>query len=172
MEYHPFSKNGQRNPLFNESLDSKKLLDFKDASSSKHKSAVTYFTGKFQNYCAKAGIKLSGFDLVSIVPSSKQYMYSVGLNSLLSTVCKDVVAYHPNLLIRHIPIQSMHSGGYRSLDTHYNSVFVNPDIKILGSKVLLLDDITTTGFTIEACSGLLQQAGASDVIRIALGKSV
>lgn len=44
------------------------------------------------------------------------------------------------------------------------------DIK--GSKVLLIDDVITTGATVRECSKVLRKAGAEDVTVLALARSM
>lgn len=51
---------------------------------------------------------------------------------------------------------------------------VRPGAKALikGQKVLLVDDVMTTGATLEACARALTRAGASDVMALTLGRVV
>lgn len=44
-----------------------------------------------------------------------------------------------------------------------NSLIINKKYKLQGSKILLVDDVRTTGSTINKCSMILKNAGANDV---------
>lgn len=172
VDYHPVNRNGVRNPEFSNSQDSKKLLNFKDETNSSHKAAVNYFTGKFVAFCQKNEIVLSDFDLVAIAPSSQAGRYSSGLRTLLSAVCNGKVRFEHTLLLRHTTIQSMHNGGSRSPLIHYQSISVNTSLLLGASKILLVDDVITTGSTHTGCVSKLNEAGIHDVSFIALARTV
>jgi predicted amidophosphoribosyltransferase len=44
--------------------------------------------------------------------------------------------------------------------------------RIHGRRVLLVDDVMTTGATADACAAALERAGAADVLVLTLGKAV
>jgi predicted amidophosphoribosyltransferase len=52
---------------------------------------------------------------------------------------------------------------------HFNSIHVNPDIA--GRKILLLDDVVTTGTTLSAIGQMLMEAGAAKVEAITLAET-
>jgi predicted amidophosphoribosyltransferase len=63
-------------------------------------------------------------------------------------------------------------GGDRSKDSHLKSMEVRNTHLIKGKNVLLLDDVTTSGNSLEAGSDLLLKAGARFVRRAAIGKTI
>jgi len=48
----------------------------------------------------------------------------------------------------------------------------NVQRQIKGQKVLLIDDVVTTGFTMSACASLLKDAGATSVNALVAGRAV
>lgn len=49
--------------------------------------------------------------------------------------------------------------------------FVGPDSAVAGRTVLLVDDVRTTGATLNACAGALKQAGAARVLAFTLSRA-
>lgn len=77
-----------------------------------------------------------------------------------------------NCILRARSISKLSRGGNRDLAVHLNSVkVVNSDV-IKGKTVLLLDDVMTTGNSLDACRQLLLRAGAKNVLCLALAKTV
>ena len=77
-----------------------------------------------------------------------------------------------NCILRVRSISKLSRGGNRDLAVHLNSVkVVNSDV-IKGKTVLLLDDVMTTGNSLDACRQLLLRAGAKNVLCLALAKTV
>lgn len=77
-----------------------------------------------------------------------------------------------NCIQRFRTIQKLAKGGDRNLEVHVNSVhIVNPEL-IEGKTVLLLDDVMTTGNSLRACRKLLLDAGAENVLCLALAQTV
>jgi predicted amidophosphoribosyltransferase len=172
VEYHPTKKFGSPNPLFSNSTDSKKLLDLKDPTNLQHKTAINYYVGKLKSYLQKNSIDLKQFDFATIVPSSQKGQYSLGVEAVLNFVCEGIIPVKTNVLIRTVTIQSMHSGGFRHPDTHKNSIGVDRSKFDITSKILLVDDITTTGTTLTTCAQILETFGVSEIYLLAIGKTI
>jgi predicted amidophosphoribosyltransferase len=75
-------------------------------------------------------------------------------------------------LVRHTAIDKQARGGARSVEQHLRTIRVERADLIIGRKVLLLDDVTTTGKSPEACRKLLLDAGVASVKCCAYRKSL
>lgn len=120
--------------------------------------------------------KLEGLDIVLFVPSHRRREAIRGYNQsglLANHISKSIglPISNKNLMkIRHTKEQS-------SLDRHCREANLRDAFKlkdkseIYGKRILLIDDIITTGFTMIECAKLLMENGASEVIGLALTSS-
>ena len=69
-------------------------------------------------------------------------------------------------------IMPLHAGGNRNPRIHLDSIRVEHPESIKGRSFILIDDVTTTGGSLHACSQLLMRAGATDVCCMALARTV
>ena len=166
LKYHPYRVNTiygiKNNPFFDKT--SGYMLDLK-------KGDPKMIKDLHKNLKSVLG---TGF-AISIVPSHIEK--SCNDNSPLSIVAKKLVKSNnlidaTNCLIRTKKIDKLSNGGNRSCSVHYNSICVKYPSIISNKSVLLLDDITTTGNSLNACKQLLLEAGASEVCMLAVAKTV
>jgi predicted amidophosphoribosyltransferase len=75
-------------------------------------------------------------------------------------------------LIRFRDINKLASGGDRGVAVHLNSIRVQQPPSVKGQTMVVLDDITTTGNSMDAARQLLTLAGAIRIGGIALGRTV
>lgn len=155
-----------------------------------HWTALWYYEGnvrksllrfKFQNrrsyasaYGAMLAMKLTqdfpdGFDVLTWVPVSRRRRYKRGYDQV--SLLADAVSAELGLpktqtlkKVRDNPAQSSLSGVSRRKANVLNVyVPVNADL-VAGKRILLLDDIITTGSTVSECARVLLTAGAKEVI--------
>ena len=89
----------------------------------------------------------------------------------VSSLCSDPqFSVYPNLLKRFVEVPKQATGGIRSMDTHLNSVKVTKNLA--GKIVCIMDDVWTTGCTLNACIELVNLKGAKQVYVLAIGKTV
>lgn len=110
---------------------------------------------------------------ITIIPSCEKNRLSDSMIKLTKRIEREFnnIAYH-ECLRRTRTIEKLAYGGNRDINTHLSSIEVieNKD-KIKGQKIILLDDVTTSGNSMIACKRLLEEAGA-EVICISLSKTV
>ena len=75
-------------------------------------------------------------------------------------------------LVRHATIRRILFGGPSSRTLHRQTVEVEDAPLITGQRVLLLDDITKSGFSLSACREMLLDAGAAQVQAVALARVI
>jgi predicted amidophosphoribosyltransferase len=108
--------------------------------------------------------------VIAIVPPSDPAKRGPGIVKL----AKRLAALTPlsdatSALVRHTKIAKLGSGESRDVQVHLDSIRVNAQL-IVADRVFLLDDVLSTGNSMLACRQLLEDAGASDVICMALGR--
>jgi len=124
----------------------------------------------FSEYLVK---KLKKPTAIAVVPSHHSGIgATTGLHMLAGRLAKDLgLSNGSPCLVRHTTVDKKATGGDRSIEGHLASIKVAKADRIKGHVVLLIDDITTTGNSLLACKRLLMEAGAKDVIMLALGKT-
>ncbi|WP_173087643.1 phosphoribosyltransferase [Devosia sp. 1635] len=74
-------------------------------------------------------------------------------------------------LRRTYKIDKLAGGGDRSLKVHLDSLCAENSDQFAGGTVLLLDDVLTSGNSLVACRQKLLDAGAKEVVCVALGRT-
>ena len=140
---------------------------------------------KFQGKSGRAGIfasflaqtaaeQLGGqFDAVTFVPVSPRRRFQRGYDQsrlLAEGCCRlwNVKAEKALRKIRNNPPQSSVRSFAERRANVLGAYSVCPGAKIADRRFLLIDDVFTTGSTLEACAGTLMEAGAASVVCAAL----
>ena len=93
----------------------------------------------------------------------------------VSSLCSDrQFSVRPKLLERFVeaPKQAT-TEGKRNIETHLKSIRVTDSEDLSGGKIVcIMDDIWTSGCTLNACTELVKQKGAEQVYTLTIGKTV
>lgn len=159
VPYYPYTVHGVKNPKFDKT--SGLLLDLKNRNSP----AVAYFATKLMGV-AKQG------HVVCVVPSHDPAQKNSGVRDVANLLINKGILIDGTLCLdRTKLIQKLSAGGNRGIQTHLDSIAViNPNI-VNGKNVILLDDITTSGHSLQVCKHLLLEAGAASVDCLAFGET-
>jgi predicted amidophosphoribosyltransferase len=110
--------------------------------------------------------------VVAVVPSHDPATRDSGIRRVAQQLALLERIDGTSCLLRHTQAPKKSGGGSRDKAIDLRTIrVVNPEI-IKGRLVLLLDDVTSTGGSLEACKRLLQNAGAKNVQCLAIGKTV
>lgn len=129
------------------------------------KSIAQFLAGHMAEYAAGHGMDA---DVIIPVPSHARRLRERGYNQaeLLARALATVsgVAIEPKALRRAKLVRSQSSSSSRE-ERRKNVIdaFVSAGDSVSGKRILLIDDVCTTGYTLEACSRELRSAGASEV---------
>lgn len=127
----------------------------------------------FVSQCYLSGL-ISNIDWVTIYPGHKVN----SINPILTAFSHDIApvfrdSFKPDLLIRHQDApKSQFQGSARNIYDQFKTILVNPAYhrKLTGKTVLVIDDFTTHGYSLETARRMLLQAGAESVVGISIAK--
>lgn len=166
-DYNPYwldRSSGTKNSDFDQ--QSRLILDIKkeQVEDIKTLKAVAYFFDILDPL-------LSNGIAISVVPSGKPEKRNSGLYELARQLASHDRIDATSCLVRYRAIDKLAFGGNRGIDVHLNSVRVENRELVKNREVLLLDDVSTSGNSLNGCKRLLEQAGARAVQCVALGKT-
>lgn len=166
LKYHPYRKG--TNP--NADRNTYRFMDFKDEDCKGHKKSVVYFSENFAKKHGRYFEKDEEIQIV-IVPSSTKNKFSAGLRSLVANLQESFnIVFEEKVLLRIKTIPKAHLGGERNEEIHFKSIKCNPEL-IHDVPIILLDDITTSGSTLNACRKILRKKCGNTIFRVALGRT-
>lgn len=118
---------------------------------------------------------LKEYDMIIPVPMHKQKMAKRGYNQTeliadeLSKMLK--IPARKDILSKVVNTTTQSKlGGKARQSNIQHAFFIKNDVKVEDKKVILLDDIYTTGATSEECSSVLKNAGATEILILVLAK--
>lgn len=107
-------------------------------------------------------------DLLVPIPLSEERLYERGFNQAAAILAE--AGYHPENLLSRIHSEKQ-SNKSRAERIHLPQVFqVNSNVDLAGKKVILIDDIYTTGSTLRHAAKLLKEAGAASIQSVTLAR--
>lgn len=116
-------------------------------------------------------------DLVVPVPLHTQRLRQRGFNQAL-VIAKGCLSgwrkkIAEELLVRHCPTQPQSELSGKERRANLKNVFSLTDAgRVAGAKILLVDDVYTTGSTVDECSKTLRRAGAQRIEVFTLARSL
>lgn len=115
------------------------------------------------------------FDLVLPVPMSKAKKRSRGYNQAAQIAYPISLAFQvpfsDDIISRKFETKSQIGLGREERFKNIHNAFQGNSAKLLNKKVLLVDDITTTGATITSCARALQESGCERIYCITVAKT-
>lgn len=177
ISYHKYwinKENGEKNPDFNQ--ESGKLLDLKDRRRERQLIGLQFFTKKIREFLPLSRFPIDRIRMhVILVPSSTAGTWSPGMCDLVDSICKINHNFVDckKALRRHTTIEKLANGGDRRIAVHLNSITLEPKYynPLKRKTILLLDDVTTTGNSLSACSSILMQHDVGEIFPLALGRT-
>ena len=114
-------------------------------------------------------------DLITAVPLNEKRQKERGYNQaevLARPLARKIgIAYSSNMINR---IKNTHSQVGLSLLERQNNVtdaFITLSTLVVSKNILIIDDVATTGSTLDACAKALKDAGARNVFALTLAKT-
>jgi predicted amidophosphoribosyltransferase len=156
-----------KNPKAN--LNTKRMMDLKEAGNRRMAEAVRHFGTPLAQRLGSLVSRRAPTHF-AIVPGHEADSMSEGLNLILNNHIRTAfnVVNRDNVLRRHTSVESRAKGGTRDVQSILDSVEVKATRLAKGATIVLLDDVMTSGTSLEGCERLLLAAGATTVIPIAL----
>ena len=155
-EYHPW--HGGINPEWN--YNSGLILDVKKGG----EQGIHHFTMKLQSMLSS--------DLeyvICVIPPHQKDAKTSGIKTIARRLCRPPVIEGTDIIARIRDMPKKTDGGVRDINMEFESLQVMDKALIEGKQVLLMDDVTTSGKSLEAGKRILEESGASLVVKLALG---
>ena len=110
-------------------------------------------------------------DVLAPVPVSRERLWKRGYNQaelLAKTIAEETgISLREDLLIRQNQTTALRNMSAQERRRNLKNAFIVSDIDVESKRIMLVDDIFTTGATIDACARQLLRAGAAEVMFLA-----
>jgi hypothetical protein len=126
--------------------------------------AVAFFYRKLDPLLARDFV-------IAVVPSHTPANQSSGIRDVARRLARNGRIDGTACLVRHRAIEKLSQGGSRSARLHNETISVANAKYIQDREILLLDDVMTTGNSLQACKDILCTSGARQVHGLALGRT-
>lgn len=167
--YHGYRLlNGERNSAFRQATDGR-LLNFKEGDLAAIDAEADEL-GAVLN-C----LRLPPRVLVAVIPGHRAVV--TNRNTTLSQLVDVLTAQDGRLvasvdtLVRRQDVEKLAVGGSRSVKVHVESIRVQEPPSLHAETVVVLDDVVSTGHSMEAARELLGHAGAARVACVAIART-
>ena len=135
---------------------------------------LTSLFGNELSFVIKEHEEFNNFDYLSFPPSSKKNRRLRGFNQA-EEICK-IVSTNTSTPTIDLFKNKGKKQSQTQQDVHDRHLFLrsafelrkNKNLQLEGSKILLIDDVVTTGATLSECSNLLEKAGVANISVLAL----
>lgn len=158
VKYHPYRHS--RNPYFDE--NSGLILDVKN----QYPRGIKHFKNLIQPLL----LDIEDF-VICVIPTHEVGVAPSGIRTIARKLCTHPIIDGTDVIIRISEIEKKATGGSRDLKFEIESLGIRNEEIVNGRHVLLLDDVTTTGTSLEAGRYILKKAGATMVAALTLGKT-
>lgn len=144
-----------------------------DWKKKKSKEAVHFFLGVLKKMIGSLIENVTDTLHIAVLPSSTKDNKEHGISAFTQALCKAVeVPFEPQLLMRAESVDKAATGGLRDAEVHAATIAVNANSVKEGHKVLIIDDVTTSGSSRGVVLEKLKQEGVSMVRFLAFGKTL
>ena len=109
--------------------------------------------------------------VICVMPNSSCGYNSSGLRDVAKNLCSPPIIDGTRVLERITALPPKHLGGPRNYQLERDSLHVSNPIIVKDRIVLLLDDVTTSGKSLQAGADVLVEAHAAGCVPFALGKT-
>jgi len=112
--------------------------------------------------------------VICTVPSSTEGRTNTGITQFAEALLKASIFIDGiHLLKRSHTLPKNSTSSHRTTkDDHLRTIFIEKDSLIKNKTIFLIDDIRTTGISLESCREILETTGAAEVITMSLGQTV
>ncbi len=142
---------------------------YNQLSHSTRRAMINYFVDALVSIIQKKGIDA---DIIIPIPSSKAGVISKGHTEICYQIAGRLgIENGTGALERITTVPKSAHGNRPSYERHYDSFAINPHFDLRGRKVILFDDVYTTGNTAHAAAQKIYEAGAEKVWIVTLGKT-